>query len=417
MSLDRSTKKLAQNTGFVLVAELVVQLTRAATIFVLAELFPKDDLGVYAALLALTTLLAPVSQWGMNHVGVRAIARNVPFTDVWAKVSSTIFFGGLIGTTVAVGIAWLIYDVQLWIVVAFGIAQLIGFNTAQAATMMSEAHHRSDVGLRINIVGGIVRLTALASFFFLGFDRLSQWALFLVTGMTFWGATSALQVAKAFNGTHRATKLTREDIRLGVGFTFVQTSASGQTDIDKIVLEANDLTSDTANYAPGYRIAEMTTIPLIAIVRATYSEFFRRGESTIREAMAFSKRLTAIASAYGIVAGLCLFFLAPLVHIVIDESKLTEVVDVVRWIAFIPFVKGLQYFPGNVLSGSDHHNLRSVIIFITAAVNLVGNLIFIPRYGWQAAATTTAVSEFLFAGLLWTAVITLARREDRQLTG
>ena len=409
--VDRSIQGLAQNTAFILVTELIVQLTRAATIFILADRLPVLEFGTYAALLALTTLLGPVSQWGMNHVGVRAVALNVPFSDVWAKVTTAITFGGLAGTAVAVLIAWWRYDVELWIVVVFGFAQLIGFGTAQASSMMTEAHHRSDIGLRINVSGAIVRIALLGLFIGLGFERLSEWSLFLLTGMLTWGAIAAIQVARAFGGSLRLAAPTREDLRHGFGFVFVQTSASGQTDVDKIVLESNGLTIDTANYAPGFRIAEMTTIPLIALVRATYAEFFRRGQATISASMRFARNLTSLAAGYGVIAGLALFFLAPLVEIVIDESKLTETVDVVRWLSFIPLVKGLQYFPGNALTGSDHHNVRSGIIFVTASVNVITNLIYIPQFGWRAAAVTTLVSESLFAVLLWIAVLVLARRE------
>ena len=167
--MDRSNKGLAQNTGFVLAAELLVQATRAVTVFVLLDVFDPEEFAAYAAILALTTLLGPVSQWGMNHVGVRAIARDVPFADTWAKVTSSVAVGGVLGTAVAVIIAWLIYDVPLAIVWAFGLAQLVGFGTAQAATLMTEAHHRSDIGLRINIAGGVVRIGLLVLFVGLGF--------------------------------------------------------------------------------------------------------------------------------------------------------------------------------------------------------------------------------------------------------
>lgn len=411
MSVDRSDKGLAQNAAFVLVAELIVQATRAATIFVLADIFPKTTFGTYASLLALTTLLAPASQWGMNHVGVRAIARGVPFAETWSKVISAVSIGGLLGASIATLVGYLLLDVRPVVALAFGIAQLIGFNAAQASTMMTEAHHRSDIGLRINLTGGAVRLVLLLTFFLLGSDDLFTWSIFLLAGMVSWGVLSSLQVARAFGGAHHLVAPTREDLRHGFGFVFVQTSSSGQTDIDKFVLGANDLKDDVAIYSPAYRIVEMSTIPLIAVVRATYAEFFRKGASTVSEAMAFAKRLTAIAAGYGLVAGIALFVGAPLILLILDDSKFADSVEVVKWLAFIPLVKGLQYFPGNALTGADHHNVRSWIIFATAMVNLVGNLIFIPSHGWKAAAVTTLVAEVMFAGLLWAAVSVLARRE------
>lgn len=411
MTIDRSTRGLAQNTAFVLIAELIVQATRAATIFILAGIFDKDEFGQYVGILALMTLLGPVSQWGMNHVGVRAVAREVPFATTWSKVTTATTAGGAIGTALATLISAVIFDVRTDVVIAFGLAQLVGFSTAQAATMMTEAHHRSDVGLRINLTGGVVRLVLLGLFVVLGYDDLARWAAFLLVGMLAWGALSAIQVARAFGGAHRFLEPNREDLRHGIGFVFVQTSSSGQTDVDKIVLNAYDLREDAAEYSPGYRIAELATVPLIALVRATYAEFFRRGSSTVAEAMAFAKRLTAVAVGYGVFAGLALFFGAPLVLWILPDSY-ADSVDVIRWLAFLPLVKGLQYFPGNALTGADHHNVRSWIIFVTAVVNIIGNLVFIPDNGWRAAAVTTLVAEVLFAALLWGAVTVLARRED-----
>jgi len=363
-------------------------------------------------ILGLLTLLGPLSQWGMNHVGVRAVAREVPFATTWAKVVSATSVGGLLGTAVATGVSALIFDMRTDIVIAFGIAQLVGFNTAQAATMMTEAHHRADVGLRINLSGGLVRLALLGIFYALGYDSVARWAAFLLIGMLAWGALSSWQVARAFGGRHRLVPPSQADLRHGIGFVFVQTSSSGQTDIDKIALNAYDLSNDAAVYSPGYRIAELTTVPLIALVRATYAEFFRRGASTVREAMSFARRLTAIAVGYGVVAGTALYLCAPLVLIILDEEKYAESVEVIEWLAFIPLAKGLQYFPGNALTGADHHNVRSWIIFGTAVVNLIGNILFIPSYGWKAAAVTTLIAEMLFAALLWGAVTVLANRED-----
>ena len=411
MTVDRSDKGIAQNTAFVLVAELLVQVTRAATVFVLANIFEDTVFAQYVAILALTTFLAPASQWGMNHVGVRAVALDLPFSQTWKKVTSATSIGGAIGTVVAVVVAVVLFDDASPVTVAlFGIAQLIGFNTAQASTMMTEAHHRSDIGLRINVAGGIMRLVLLGTFFVLGFDDLFAWSLFLLAGMVGWGLVSSIQVARAFGGEFGLARPTREDLRNGFGFVFVQTSSSGQTDIDKIVLGATSFNVDNAVYSPGYRIAEMATIPLVALVRASYAEFFRRGSSTITEAMAFARKLTTVAVGYGALAGVGLLIAAPLAQLILKDD-LNEAVTVIRWMSFIPIVKGLQYFPGNVLTGSDRHGVRSRIIFGTAIVNVIGNVIFIPQFGWQAAAVTTFVAEFLLAGGLWFAVLRLARQE------
>jgi O-antigen/teichoic acid export membrane protein len=322
-------------------------------------------------------------------------------------------WGGVLGSLIATAIGILWFDLAPIYLLLFSFAQLIGFGSAQAATMAAEAHHRADVGLWINISGAVIRMSALGLFLMFGNRTLEQWSIVLFAAMVVWGAWSLLRVALSFGGVHARRPPSRHELRLGAGFVFVQTSSSGQTDVDKIVLNAYDLRADAGIYSPGYRIAEMATVPLVALVRATYAEFFRRGSTAVSEALSFARRLTLIAVGYGVVAGAALYVLAPLVEIIASEA----VVEPVRWLAFIPLVKGLQYFPGNVLTGADHHQVRSWIIFVTFVVNVVGNLLFIPEHGWKAAALTTLGAESLFAVLLWTAVAVISRRERMERSG
>ena len=385
-----------------------MQATRAIIAFAVFRLVGKFVFGQYVGVLALATILAPTSQWGMSHVGVRAIARQQRFSETWAKVVSTTYFGGMVGSAVAVLLGLLLYETHPAAVVLIASTQMVSFGIAQAAGLMTEAHHRSDIGLRISLIGAFFRLIALGVFALAGRHDLITWSAMSFTAMLLWASFAAATVASELGGYNIVRWPSRADLRMGFGFVFVQTASSGQTDIDKVVLNAYELEADAGVYSQGFRVSELAVVPLIAVVRATYAEFFRRGENSIRGALAFARSLTIGAASYGIVAGVLLWFTAPLFAFILNEE---EVADVIRWLSAIPFIKALQYFPGNVLTGSDHHHIRARLIAFTMITNLVGNLVLARQFGWRAAAGTTIVVELLFAVLLWGAVLWMARRE------
>lgn len=404
-------KKLSASASWLLVADVVFTAGRALTLFVLGTLLGSEGLGRYLAILGLTQLLFPIIRVGIAHVMVRSISQGGELGRLWPKVLSVHVFGGVVGVGVSVFLSGLLFGASPVATILIGLSQFIGLGVLQAGNMAAAALGRSSLGLVNNGISTMLRVGALGLFAMTISDHsFEQWAWFLAASMllTAFGTT---MLFRATLGTKLRLELPdRSDLSLGAGFVFVDFANSAQADIDKVVLGAFGLNADLGVYGAANRVAEVTNLPLTALVRASYSEFFRRGSGTIESALNYAKKLTALSTGYGFAMGACLWIAAPLLEPLMGE-EFRESVSALRWIAILPALRALQVFPANVLSGTDRQWTRAKLLIGTAAFNLAVNVSLAPQFGWRAAAAATLAAESVFAALLWLAVYRAVRAE------
>lgn len=389
-------------------ADLTLAAGRMLTFVLLGISLGPGQLGRYVAVLGMTQLLYPVSRWGIAHLMVRAISRGAPFDQTWAKTVSANVVGGLIGSGVAVVVGGILFDVGALSILLIGLAQLVGLGLQQAGGMAAAAHGRAEVGLAVNGANTVLRVGAVVLFWTLGERTVDVWVWYLLASSLTGAVATQLVVARFLGGRLRLVFPDRVELALGAPFVLVDSANTAQADIDKVVLGGYGLDVDNGVYAAAYRVADLANLPLGALVRASYSEFFRRGSATLAEAVRYARKLTLVATGYGLVIGCALWFTAPLLGVIMGD-EFDESVTALRWIAFIPLLRAGQYFPANVLSGVDRQWQRARIMSSTALLNLGLNLVLVPRHGWRGAAVSTFVAEAVYMLLLWTAVRSAVR--------
>ena len=90
-------------------------------------------------------------------------------------------------------------------------------------------------------------------------------------------------------------------------------------------------------------------------------------------------------------------------------DRFATVVDMLVYLAPIPLFQALQMFPANMLTSVDRQPLRMMLYFLAVVVNVVANVILIPRHGWEGAAIATLAAEMCLVVALWIAASRLAR--------
>jgi len=313
---------LFRNTGFVVAADLIFSLGRAFTFFLLALAIGATELGRYAALLGMTQLVYPVAQWGIAHVAVRNFSRGRPFAGEWSKAVTVMVPGGLLGSAASVLIAGVLFDVSASTVLLIALAQLIGLGLQQAGGMAAAAHGRAEVALVINAANTAFRVGAILIFYFMISDQtVDTWARFLAVSMIGGSLATVTIVRVALDGRLRITKPERRDLRLGSGFVFVAAANTVQADVDKVVLGGYGLLEDNGVYAAAYRVADLASLPLTALVKASYAEFFHRGSASVTESVRYARKLTTVSVSYGLAAGGLLWIAAPVLKTSLASSS------------------------------------------------------------------------------------------------
>ncbi len=401
---------VAKNTSFVLVAELVFSAGRMLIFVLLGKALGRVELGRYVAVLGMVQLLFPLARVGIAHVMVRSIAQGGKsgFGDAWSKNVTVHGLGGIVGAGVSVALAKILFDVSAFAVLLIAAAQFVGLGLQQAGGMAANAFGRAEVGLALNGANTILRVLAVLLFIQSGGDSVDSWALYLFGAAGLGVLCTLLIVGRFFEVQLKLQLPTRPDLVLATPFVFADTANSAQADIDKVVLGGLGLNADNGVYAAAYRVADLANLPLAALVKATYGEFFRRGDSPIGEMLRYSKRLTGVAMSYGAVIGVGLWVAAPLVEVAMGE-EFDDSISALRWIAVVPFIRAAQYFPANVLAGVGRQWERARLMGSTALLNLAANLALAPTMGWRGAALSTILAEIAFGVLLWRRVAKLDR--------
>jgi O-antigen/teichoic acid export membrane protein len=229
---------------------------------------------------------------------------------------------------------------------------------------------------------------------------LERWAVvYLLTSLL----GTAYAVAKGWQLWGRpATDLRalREDVTEGLFFSIAGSAATVYNDIDKIMLSRLADLAATGVYGAAYRVIDVTMTPVRSLAAAAYPRFFRKGAGGMVATYPYALSLIAKTALYGFLASAGLWLLAPALPHVLG-SRYEAVVPAVRWLALIPLLRCIHSFLADALSGAGLQRSRTAIQASVAVVNVVANLIILPRYSWRGAAWTSLGCDGLLVVVFW----------------
>ncbi len=95
---------------------------------------------------------------------------------------------------------------------------------------------------------------------------------------------------------------------------------------------------------------------------------------------------------------LLFFFASPLIHLVYTE-KFSGAILVLKILSFASIGLALNNLTGVILNGLGLFKMNMIITLIGLIINVILNVVFIPRYGINAAAVVTVITEYcIFTG-------------------
>lgn len=394
-----------------MVIEVLVLVMSLATFVVLSRALGPADYGRYAAAVSLFTILGPFAVGGAGHVAAKRVALGASPGTVWPITAGMTHSVGFLAAVAATGAAALLLPaLPLVTVLGLAVAELVLFRLAPHAVLMCNGLRRPEVGALLIGVTLLARLVALASFHLLGYSSLSDWVkLHLVTGVAA-VVMVHLITRRAFHIAGSLSAPSLGEYRENLPFSLALAPNNILNNADKTLLTALGHPADGGLYAAGYRIAAMSYMPIMAVIRATYADFFRRGAEGMASAIHIAGRLSLLTGGLGVAAGIGLLIIAPALTLILGED-FRESVVIVQVMAGLPVLKGLEHPAANALTGSDHQYLRVGLLALVAALNVGLNLVLIPPHGWEGAAAATYVSEVVYLAGLWAALLHLRRQE------
>jgi O-antigen/teichoic acid export membrane protein len=400
--LDKLTKhRISHNASWIFLGQGANFLLQAGYFVLLARVLGVREYGVFAGAFAIVNLVTPYSALGAGMLFMRYVtADRSRAATYWGNslivtavatlvIAGVLFFLGPMATKTSNHLLF----------VLLVIANCLFSQVANLGSLVFQTFEKMRWTAMLSLV------TSLARFLVLVVMRCTlhratafQWSVgVLIASGCAACLTMALVRAEIGPATCEWSLIVRR-VREGLGFSFAGTTQAAYNDVDKVMLSHYGLNRENGFYTLAYRVIDVATTPIASLDAAILPRFFRLGHGGTPKVIKLAAKSAAASLLLGAAIAGGVLLIAPLIPRLVGHD-FAGVLLALRWLCWIPLLRGVHRATGSALTGSGRQNLRTTAQVTVAAINLLLNLWWIPAFGWIGAAWSSLVSDGLLAVL------------------
>jgi O-antigen/teichoic acid export membrane protein len=397
------SSRMGRNAGWMLIGQGLNLLLQSGYFILLARLLGVGEYGVFAGAFAFVAIATPYSTLGSGLLFVRYVgADHSKFAAYWGNVLLSAAVAGPILTAALCLIApHFLNPASAALVMLVGIANCIFAQLLASMGFVFQAFELLRMTALLSLLNNFLRFAAVVAMVAaLPHASAKQWAVVTVYISIIGAAIGFFFITKHFGRPRFSPRMFVSRAIEGLGFSLGWSAQSAYNDIDKTLLSHYGLNIQNGIYTAAYRIVDVATTPIAALDAAALPRYVRESVTELNSVPALAIRLAKRASMLGIMTSAALFLAAPLVPLVVGHG-FAETVLALRWLCFLPALRGIHYLTGCALTGAGFQRFRTTSQLCVAGLNLGLNLWLIPRYGWLGAAWTSLASDASLAVINW----------------
>lgn len=405
---------LVKNTLWMLLAQGLRVVLQAIYFIVIARALGAEQYGAFVAAAAFVGIVAPFANLGSGNILIKNVSRNRSLFNIYWGNSlfvTTIVSFVLLGLVQASYHLFIPTNISSNLICSIAISELIFARILDNAGQAFQSVQWLSKTAQLNILPNLIKtVVALVFINILPNSGAKEWGFFYLSSTAISAIIGILLVHKFFGLPKLDLGRIKADILEGFYFSISLSAQNIYNDIDKTMLSRLSSLSSAGIYASAYRIIDVAFVPVRSLLYAAYAKFFQQGSTGIKGSIILAKNLAPIAGIYGAIAGVTLFFLAPVVPYVLG-NEYAPTVEALRWLSPLPLLKAMHYFAADTLTGAGFQGLRSAVQVMIAVFNVLINLWLIPLYSWKGTAWSSLASDGLLTASLWLLVAFLNKRQ------
>ncbi len=393
--------RVSRNASWIFLGQGANFLLQAGYFVLLARVLGVREYGVFAGAFAIVNLVTPYSALGAGMLFMRYVTAD-------RSKAATYWGNSLIVTTVAtVMIAGALFFIgpavtktgNHLLFVVLVVANCLFSQVANLGSLVFQTFEKMRWTAMLSLVSSLARfLVLIVMRFTLHHATAFQWAVgVLIASGCAAGLTMALVRAEIGPATCERNLILRR-VREGMGFSFAGTTQAAYNDVDKVMLSHYGLNRENGFYTLAYRVIDVATTPIASLDAAILPRLFRLGHGGTPKVIKLALKSAGASLLLGAGIAGSLWFVAPLIPRLVGHD-FAGVLSALRWLCWIPLLRGIHRATGSALTGSGRQNLRTAAQVTVAAANLLLNLWWIPLFGWIGAAWSSLASDGLLAVL------------------
>lgn len=367
------------------------------TVF-LARSFGVAEFGVFSVALAYFSLVSAIAEFGFNRFLIREIARDKLRTD------ELLYNISLLRLTLT-SILFALFATVLYLfdpdkirvhLTLLGVAAVIPFSLGQTFDSIFVAKQKLQISAMAFFISSISTIVVGFSLVSAGFGAIGA-LVALIIGQLVYSLflIFTLAITKSLALSSIRFSVFKEIFKGSLPYGLLGILGLLYFRIDILMLSYIKGDFETGIYGASFRFLESIMFIPTAISTALFPVLAKLHDADVKEVKSLYLKSIQIMGIMGLLILIGYLFILPLVI----EAFLPNYIQSIPVIAIlslsIPFM--FIHAPAvQVLLSSDKY-LKQVIgiSIVTLSFNIIGNLIFIPQFGFMAAAWMTALSEML----------------------
>jgi O-antigen/teichoic acid export membrane protein len=392
-------RPLAHNASWMLGGQGANLLLQVAFFILLARFLGVTQYGIFAGAFALISMVTPYSTLGSAMLFMRYVTGD--------EGAAAVYWGNSLAITavVSIGLAALFGYIgpvitgahSRLLFVALALANcLFGQIVGLASSIFQTFENMRPAAILTLLANGARLLVLMVMQRMFPHASAMQWSVGVLIASFGAAMLSLGWVWSQIGQPQFSARLIWGRVREGVGFSFAGTTQAVYNDIDKTMLSHFGFNRENGSYTLAYRIVDVATAPIVAMDAAILPRYFHLSHQGVQAVGRLAVKALSMALPLGLVIGIGTLLVAPVVpRLVGRDFSLTLVA--LRWLCWLPLLRGVHMLTGSALTGAGHQNLRTIAQLSVAAANIVLNVWWINRFGWIGAAWSSVVCDGLLA--------------------
>ncbi len=407
-----TSRSLTRNTLWVFVGYLLRLLLQAVYFVMIARCLGVKEYGVFIAVCAMASLVAPFVSMGSGILLIKNVSRDKSqFPIMWGNCLVLTAASGIVIALAAVAcsLIWLPRSIPILGLAFICMADLVFGRLLDMAAAAFQAFELFAMNARLNVLISTARLCGLIGLTaIIRRPTVLEWSGVYLVAAAVSAAVALLWVRRRLGKASPELRRVRSELREGFYFAVSNSALTAYNDIDKAMMARLSTLEGTGIYGAAYRLVDVSLIPVRALLNATYPEFFRKGVNGLHGTLMYGHKLFVQTLPYALLAMSGLFLGAPIVPHILGRDY-WNAAAALRWLSPLPLLKILQLFIADSLTGAGYQGWRTAAQAFVAVFNILANIWAIPAYGWRGAAIVSLLSDGLLVVALWLIAYVLSR--------
>lgn len=375
---------LARNTFYLTIASVAQKVISFVYFVWIARYAGLADTGDYFVALAVVMTAAVLADLGVTSVTIREIAKDPSKSVIWSRTAMGVkLFAVPLAVAVAIAVPFVLgYSQELRILIMIAVFVMIADSFSLTFYGILRGFRRLKYESLGIFFGQTITATIGGVFLALNVATIPLLIVALVVGSVWNVFFSAFHVWKRIGSTAFFPEWTLGWAPLKIAFPFFLAAAFVKvySYIDSFILLSVLGSAAVGVYAVAYKLTYAFQFLPLAFVAALYPTMSAEAKDPqkLKETLMHSFWYLSLIG-FPIVFGI--FALAPEVILAFYGSEYADAILPLQVLIFALIFIFLDFPIGSLLNATDRQMLKTIIGGISMVVNVVANLILIPRYG------------------------------------